>query len=57
MNDCHDFLTGSVSGSGTGSLDSESRDPVPDLESLVVGTGPRDNPTRTSRGRRVNNMV
>ena len=26
------FLKGSVWGSGTGSLDSESRDPVPDLE-------------------------
>ena len=36
--DCS-FLIGSVSGSGTGPLDSEARDPVPDLEtqSLEVG--------------------
>ena len=43
------MMVGSVSGSSTGPLHSESRDPVPDLEtqSLASGTGLRANPMRT----------
>ena len=51
MNDCHGFLTGNVSGSGTGSPDSESRDLVPDLESGdSESRGPVPDPETTQLG-------
>ena len=43
------FLIGSVSGSGTRSLDTVSRDPVPDLET-PNSRGPVQDPAPTLRG-------